>query len=198
MTIRPPSRPSAYRIRRRHVCRAMTLVELLIAIAICALIGAAAVAMLSATAYGTTSSRSMSAVLVKSHAVNARIAAAVRRSVEVVAAGDDYIILWLADDNEDEARQYGELQLVEYDTDDETLRSYSNAADATDFATASAFRTTAKASYTAEDWATGLTDISFTTDTAPPGTTIVNYRITVHDDLVDETSIGAATLRNKS
>ncbi|MCP4247270.1 MAG: hypothetical protein GY778_09505, partial [bacterium] len=74
----------------------LTLVELLLAVMISALIGGGVVAMLVAVAYGTSSSRDLRAIVVKSATIDGRLGAAIRRSRQVLAVGTDYCILWTA------------------------------------------------------------------------------------------------------
>ena len=76
---------------------AMTLVELLLAVAGIAIIGAALTAMLVATTYATTDRLDVRAVVVKQKVLAARITAAIRGSRMVLAQGSEYLVLWMED-----------------------------------------------------------------------------------------------------
>jgi len=181
-----------------HVC-AFTLVEVLLALTITGLVGLAVVTMLSAASYGATSRAGMRDLLVVSRTTSARLGVCIRTAVEVVSvdAGGEYIVLWVQDTNEDSTRQYDELQLIERNTVANELRSYATTSDATAFTTAAAFRTTALASFTAQTWATGITDIEFK-QIAASGEQgpLVTWRLTAARDDVSDVASGAAAVRN--
>ena len=174
---------------------AFTLVELLMAMTVAALVALSATAMLSATAYGTSSRRSMSALLVKSRTVNTRLAAAIRTSLEVVDVGANHLVLWVDDTNGDETKQNDEMQLIERDTDAAELNSYRDTSDTAAFADAGTFRAAALASYTAECWATGVSGMTLAVDASPPDTKLVSFQVTFAAEDMSETTIGAAALR---
>ena len=132
----------------------MTLTELLIAAAITRNDRAGVTAMLVATSYGTTSRAGMRRVMVQNRTTLTRLDDALRASLEVVAVGSNYIVLWREDPNEDETRQHDELQLIEWTSADSKLCSYRNPADTAAYADAATFRTTALAGYPAQCWAT--------------------------------------------
>ncbi len=163
---------------------------------ITALVGVSAAATLSATAYGTSSRRSMSALLVKSRMVNTRLATAIRASLEVEAVGADYVVLWVDDTNGDDTKQNNEMQLIERDTLENELNSYRDTSDTAPFSSAAAFRANALAAYAAEPWATGVSAMTLTADAGPPDTKFISFRLTFTADDMSETTVGAAARRN--
>ena len=61
---------------RRHACRGLTLLELLLALAGTAVIGTAVAAMLTGVAYGTTADKDMRSLITRQMALRARVEAA--------------------------------------------------------------------------------------------------------------------------
>lgn len=175
---------------------AFTLVELLIALTITALVGATTVSMLSAMSNGTDANRTVRELLVKTKMIDGRIRSAVRGSVEVIDSSNDHLILWKADENDDDAKQNNEVQLIERNSATNELHSYQNSADTNGFSTAAAFRSNAIATYTSQRWATDVTASAITVTTTPAGSkALVSFRITVNSGSANETAIGAAALR---
>ena len=66
------------------------------ALAITALIGAAAAAMLAGTANATDNRQDLSGLLVNAQTVRLRLTNAVRAAKEVTALGNETLILWVA------------------------------------------------------------------------------------------------------
>lgn len=182
-------------MNRTNPRQAYTLVEVLMALVITALVGTAVMAMMSATAYGASDRQSLRELLVRMTTVEARLGAAIRGSTEATDAGADYLVLWVADSDESETRQNGEMQLIERDTSTNELISYRNPADTSNFTTASSFRSLAKSSYPGQRWATGVTAATFTLQSAAGGTVLVSYAFTIQRENVSESMIGAAALR---
>ncbi len=175
----------------------MTLTELLIAAAITALVGAAVTAILAATSYGTTSRAGARHVLVQNRTTLLRLDDALRAAREVVAVNPAYLVLWTADPNEDETRQHGELQLIEWSADAEQICSYRNPADASAYANVATFRAAALAGYPSECWASGVTDAAFAL-VSPVGeeSPLVSYRITAAHEGTADTAVGATHIPN--
>ncbi len=180
---------------------AFTLVEVLLALTITAMVGASVAAMLAGTSYGTSSRRSMRGVLVKTQTTHSRLSAALRVAREVVhpnsgqPTSNDYLVLWIADANDDNIKQNNEVQLIERVAAQDELRSYTSDADPADFVDTSTFRTLALSSYTPELWATEVTALSSRATLSPAGTTLISFRLTVtHGDLTD-TAVGASAVR---
>ncbi len=187
-------RPQSHTARARR--KGLTLIELLLAVTITGLIGGGVVAMMVAVAYGTSSSRDLRSLVVKSATIDGRLGAAIRSSRQVLAVGTDYCILWAADDDDDSATDNAEVRLIERDPTTDELNSYANAGAAGGYVNAATFRSAAKASYPVELWGTGVTAVSFATDAAPPATALVSYSFTLQDADLPESVVGAAALRN--
>lgn len=184
----------------RH--RAFTLVEVLLALAITGLVGLSVATMLTATAYGTTNHRETRGLLVQSQTISARLNSAIRTAKEVLypnasqTTSTDYIVVWIADDNDDSTKQNNEVQLIERNSGNNELRSYANPADTADFTNVAAFRTQALASYTSVRWSTGVSVLSFEATTSPTDTMLIGYTFTVTQNQTSHTSVGAATPRS--
>ena len=73
--------------------RGFTLVELLISMIVCSLVAAGVATMMVTVSYGTSTSRDLRGLVVKSQVVDARLAAAIRGSRSVLAVGADYLLI---------------------------------------------------------------------------------------------------------
>ena len=176
--------------------RAFTLVELLITLTVSAVIAATVITMLSATSYGSDSSRTMRELLVRGKVIDGRLRSAIRGSAEVIDHTDDYLILWTADANNDDAKQNDEIQLIERDTSTYELTSFASSVDTNGFTTAAAYRTNAKATYPSQTWATGVTTTVIDVTNAPAGgAAMVSYRISIERESATEVIVGAESLR---
>ena len=188
------------RLFRRRV-RSFTLLELLLALVITAMVGLSAAAMINATAYGTSSRNSMRKLLVKSKVLSTRLSSSIRNSMDSIQPSvaqpesTNILIIWVADTNNDQAKQNNEMQLIERDTTTNELKSYKDEMDVNDFVDAATFRTRALSSYTAETWGTSVTDLSFTLS-GSAGATVVTSRLTATQGDLTETTVIAASPRN--
>ena len=182
---------------RPHLpAHAFTLVEVLTALTITALVAVTTITMLSATAYAGDANRGTRELLVRSKIIDGRLRSAIRASTEVIDSSNNHLVLWTGDDNNDSAKQNDEVQLIERNTATNELFSYANPADTNGFVDAATFRTNAIASYPSQRWATDVTATTITVTTTPTGSTaLVSYRVTVQRGAVSETAIGAAALR---
>ena len=189
------------RLSRLRNPSAFTLVELLIALIITAVIGASTVAMLGAVSYGTTNRREMRSLVVKTRTVQMRMDLALRTAEEVLYPNAtqpsvaDYTVIWVADENDDDTKQNNEIRLIERDTSTKELNTYRSATDTATFTTVSAFRTNALAAYTPTRWATGISALTFAATTAPTNTFLVSYQLTAESNSQTETAAGAVAPR---
>jgi len=174
----------------------MTLVELLMALGISGLVAVGVASMLVAVSYGTSSTREVRQLVVRVEVVEARLDAAVRGSKRVLSAGTDYVLLWAADTDGDATTDNNEVRLIERIAASSTLYSYADPAAGGDFVDAASFRTTAKASYPSQAWASSVTALSFTTDASPPNTRLLSYTFSVENGDVSDTAVGAVGIRN--
>ncbi|MEM6392557.1 MAG: type II secretion system protein [Planctomycetota bacterium] len=201
--IRPthPSRPGHRRIARR---RGLTLVELLLAISGTVVIGAAIVAMLTSSAYATDEANDIRALVVRHKATSARLAANIRESKQVLAAGADYLVLWVADTDGDDAPSLLELRRIELDGVSDTLRIRDADPSATDvvytLADNFALLTDALAlgsDFPAIDLSEQVSALSFTLNDADPlAATLVTVRYSLTEGKLTDQGVVIARLRN--
>jgi type II secretory pathway pseudopilin PulG len=183
----------------------MTLVEMLMALAITAMIGAAIASMLSAVSYGTSSNRDIRSLVVKNKTLGARITAAVRQSAQLLDAGDGYIVLWVSDINASGAPDLLELRRIELDTDNGELTSYTpdpSAADAAYDLGADDFDAITTALIGSGDlidelWATDVAAWTVTVDADDPlDAALVSFQLTLAAGALSDTSVNAVSLRH--
>ncbi|MFQ5592024.1 MAG: hypothetical protein ACE5HE_12730, partial [Phycisphaerae bacterium] len=176
--------------------RGLTMVELLLALAIAALVCMSVAAMLSAVSYGTSSERDLRDAVVRAKVTDARISSAIRGSRAILEAGVDYLVLWTEDSNPNgtaNAPDLAEMRLVERDASN-NLNSYAfpaswsqaqiDAANVSYSLTGNPsgfFRTATSSAKTAGSfqptlWATNVTSIQFLLDGVDPvSTNLVSY-----------------------
>ena len=191
-------------------CRGLTLVELMMALGIVALIGATIAGMLSAVAYGTDEDSDVRQLVARQKMVSMRIDAALRGSQQVLDAGQTadlaWVVLWGRDLDENGAPSLLEIRLLEYDANANTLSSYT-APDGTtdvlytltdDFDTiTAALRGTAD--FPEERWANDAVGLTVSLDTGDPQTArLVSYRLSLTAGNFTDIAIGTVTLRNGS
>ena len=173
-----------------------TLVELLIGLVISGLVAAGVTAMLVAVSYGTSSSHDLRTLVVKSKTIDARLGASIRNCRQVLATGSDFLLLWVADADEDDVTDNAEIRLIDRDAATDMLNSYYDDTAAGAYVDAATFRTLALGSFTPQPWGTGVTGLSFVPDTPAPGTKLVSYTMTLEIEDVSETVVGAVATRN--
>lgn len=185
-------------------CQGLTLVEMMIALAITGLIGAAIASMLTAVAYGTSSSRDLRSLVVKNKTLSARITAAVRGSAQLLDAADGYVVLWTKDLNGSGVPDLLELQRIELDSGTDELTSYTPDPSATDVAyqMTDDFDAVTTALIGGGDlegalWATGVAQWAITFDNADPlDAGLVSFRLTLDAGGLSDTSVNAVSLRD--
>ncbi len=190
-----------------------TMVELLMAIAGMSMIALAISGMMTAVAYGTSSTRDLRILVVKQRAVAARLNAAIRGSKMILEEGTRYLVLWTHDENEDDLPNVGEIRRIEYNANTLQIVSYKanwdsmsqNAIDTANisYALTSNFDTATTALKTqsyfpVEIWATQVngwvTSLDNTTDQQA---VMIGYQVTFDLGLVSDTAIGTAALRSE-
>jgi hypothetical protein len=187
-------------IRRRH---ALTLVELLLAMAITTFVGLATAAMLRATSYATTSRQGSRTLLVRDQTIQARLQSTVRSALEIFTPSSgtptqaDYVVLWMADTNDDDAKQLSEMLLIERNTTTSVLSEFRNIAATGNFSTAAAFRTAALASYPSDRWGGSVTMLSTTLVSTPTDHPLLVYKFTLSEGGMTQTIQGAASPRSQ-
>lgn len=200
---------------KRSRRRGLTVVELLLALTITAIISLAISSMLFAVSHGTDSSNDMRALLLRQRLVAARLNAMIRSSHMVLATGSNHVVLWTHDANNSGTPNRSEVRYLEMNTVSGELWSYKTvwpvsmtteqieAADVeydltADFASLMpAFK--GQASFPGERWATDLSGWVVTLNNIDPQlATLVSYRFSMRLTEATDFVIGAAALRNNS
>lgn len=203
--------PTRRTSRRR--CAGLTLVEMMLAMAITALIVAAISAMLMAVAYGTSSRGDMRGLVMKQKLLAVRLDAAIRGSKQVLSLVDgEVIVLWLDDADGDENPSLGEVRRIEFDAATGNIKSYKMvypdgwtteqkaAVDWHFFLDENANLITAAQRDTTyfqgEIWATSVTGLSLNCDpTNASEARMIAYRVALNAGDMTDTLIGAAAMR---
>lgn len=189
--------------------RGLTLVELMLALSIMALIGATVAGMLSAVAYGTDEDGDVRKLVARNKMVSMRINAAVRGSQRVLEAGQTadltWVVLWGRDLDENDAPSLLEIRLLEYDAATRTLSSYAAPDGTTDVlyelsddfdAITDALRGTAD--FPETRWANDAEAFDVTLDeTDPQAAKMLSYRLSLTAGSLTDIAIGTAKLRNE-
>ncbi len=182
----------------------LTLVELLMALAITGLIGAAIASMLTAVSYGTSGSRDLRSLVVKNKTLSARITASIRQSAQVLDAADGYIVLWVKDLNASGEPDLLELKRIELDAVARELTAYTpdplavNAA----YLLTDDFDTITNALIVSGDlvgelWATGVAQWAVSVDAVDPmDAALVSFQLTLSAGSLTDTSVNAVSLRD--
>lgn len=187
----------------------MTFAELVLALAITCLIGSAIAGMMTSISTAASDSGLTRDALVGNAALSARYGSAIRGAKTVLAKGNQYLVLWVSKSGQSDQPQLSDLQLVEWDSAQQTLTSYKAPADlsladntqydlmTTDFhAVLSALKGTTK--FPGRLWATGVTGWTCWLNNADPRMArYASYRATLTQDRVSDTTLGGATLKNQ-
>jgi len=185
--------------------RGLTLVELLLALMITGMIGAAIAAMLAAVSYGTDSAKDIRSLVARNKALNARIAATIRSSTMVLESGSDYLVLWTNDSDEDGEPSLLEIRRLDFDSGSNEFSSYVAPDGTTDvyyqvgvtnFGTTTA-ALMGTASFPKELWATQVVSWTKALDDADATQAdLVSFQIELMAGDLTDTAIAAVSLRN--
>ncbi|WP_428389663.1 prepilin-type N-terminal cleavage/methylation domain-containing protein [Mucisphaera sp.] len=184
--------------------RALTLLELLIAIAAASVIALAGTTLLTALTYAASEQRDLRAVVGKSLAVGARLGAEVREAHLILDANDNTLILWLNDTDDDQQPALSEILRIEAVPTDNTLKTYAFDLAATDtiypLTTDFIAETTARIAsddMTPRNWSRDVAAATFTLDNPDPQLArLLSYRIDFTTGNLTETYANATALRN--
>jgi type II secretory pathway pseudopilin PulG len=182
----------------------LTLVEMLMALTITALIGAAIASMLSAVAYGTSSSQDIRSLVVKNKTLSSRITAAVRGSAQLLSAADGYVVLWTKDLNGSGVPDLLELRRIELDGSTDELTSYTPNPSAVDvvYAITDDFDAITTGLIGSGDldgalWATGVSRWAITLDDVDPlAAGLMSFKLTLDVGGMSDVSVNAVSLRD--
>jgi len=184
--------------------RGLTLLELVLALAGTALIGAAVAGMLTAVAYGTDADKDLRALVVRHQVLAGRVSAAIRGAEEVLAVTDAAVVIWVEDTDEDGLPSVHELRRIEHDADTERLLAYDPtdaAADTAyavddDFAAITA-QLVADGDMTATVWGTGVTAWAVSPDDPDPqAAALFTHTLELSEGDLAETQVFTAASRN--
>lgn len=195
-----------------NYCRAMTIVEVLMALIVVSLISVGVASMLYAANYGTSSQREVRRVAVRTQQVRLRLDNAIRNARQILAegetsAGHAYIVLWQGDTNTEDANQdtvnLSELELIELPDGSTTLTSYKATSPATDTAYASdadfyqeAQNAKGSGDLVGTTWAQSIATFDITLDEAAPADAqLATWRCTLTDGVLSETLVSSIALR---
>jgi hypothetical protein len=185
----------------------LTLVELVLCVAITAVIAGSVAIML--VSMRTASSRQGEARRwsVSGARIAIRLDAALRSSRMVLAKGPDYLVLWAAETTLNDKPELSELRRIERDPATGELRYYEAPPDlapdaqydllSTDFdAVTNAEKGTAR--FPAQVWATDVTGWAVELDAADPlDASFVGYQLALALGETEEAVIGGVALRNR-
>lgn len=108
----------------RAACsRAMTLVELLLAMSMTSIVALTAGGMLTAVSYGSSERTDIRGLVVRQELISHRIAAAIRASRGVLESDNNQLVLWVSDANNDQKAQLSEVRWIELDPDTKLISS---------------------------------------------------------------------------
>ena len=192
-------------MRTRSRRRGLTLIELLLALAGTAFVGAAVASMLVAVSYGTRADKDMRTLVVKHKTIDARLSGAIRASCTVLEQSDDLLILWMYDADGNAQPNLAEVCRIERASDVMTayrapddLDEADNVAwplDADFDALTAALK--GGASFPGEIWATRMTEWTIALDAADASEArLVSYRFTLAAGDMRDTAVNAVALRN--
>lgn len=197
--------------RAQHLERAVTLVELLIAMIITSMLALGVASILHAASYGTSSKREIRRVAVRSQQIRSQLDDSIRTARAVLACGetvegDKYIVLWKGDSNQTDQNQVNlsELLLIEWVPGSQTLTAYDApgapdpdpfyAADADFYNEADQARS--DGDLTGTVWSQGVSAFEMTLiDDGEGQARMVAWSLTVIDELLSESLVGTTSLR---
>ncbi len=202
-------KPHRHQSHRTTGRRGMTLIELLLAMMITAMVGAAIAGMLAAVSYGTDSSKDIRSLVARNKALSARVSAAIRGSKMVLDQGDNYLVLWMNDDDDNGVPSLLELRRINFDPGTGELSSYTAPDDAADVSYAldddfvvitdalMGDDLAGTASFPKELWAKRVNSWTLALDNPDPQSArLVSYLIELSAGDMSDTALAAVGMRN--
>jgi hypothetical protein len=186
----------------------MTTAEFVLSLTITVLIAVSISAVLYASGSTVSERQAARTLMVSNEVCSLRLTAALRASTTVLAQGNCYLVLWLADRNGNGAPSLSEIQRIDLDPNTGQVWSFKAPASlpagsdtayslgGTDFGAATA-ALKGSSSFPGTLWATGITAWTTTPAPANPQTmNYVGYRISSLAGGVTLTTAGGAALKN--
>ncbi len=207
-------KPPGDSMARPRRATGLTLIELTLSMVIIAMIGLAITAMLTSVSNGTDAQEDVRGVSIRQKVLTARLDAALRSAKQVLAVGEDYIVLWMADSRVDDQPNLSELRRIEFSKAQQQLTSHQ--ASFPDDMTAEQ-RQTADVVYDLTDdfdqvttdltdspywsatvWAKQVSDWQIALDSdAPSLARLIRYELVVHEGQSQLLAIGSVAPRNR-
>jgi hypothetical protein len=194
--------------------RGLLLLEMLLALAITAMLGVAVAGVIIMAGQGASTQNDMQESFVRLGLLGSRINASIRESSMVLARGDEYLLLWVADTRADGLPNLSELRLIERDADTRQIgqsivelptglspgqlalldTAYPLT---TDFgALVAQLKSDGRFVYTL--WGRGLEEWALELDDPlPHQATVVSHRLRLTVGTVEESAVSSARLRNQ-
>jgi hypothetical protein len=186
--------------------RALTLAELLLALAGAAVVGAAVATALFAVASGTQTDQDQRSLVGRRNALAARHAGAIRSARRILAHSPTALVMWMADENDSGAPDLSEIQSLEFDGHGQLIPYRAPAglspADDQPYALSDDFLGIAAAlrgtpNWQSRPWARDVVAWATTLNhPAPQQANLVLYRATLGAGSQEEILCGAQMLRN--
>jgi len=108
----------------RTTRRGLSMLELIIALSVTALIGAATVGMLNAVSVGVDTRHDYRSVTIRSHHAQSRLAAYVTPGRCVLHRGNNALVLWFDDNRKNDMINISEVRWLVYDPDEGEIVVY--------------------------------------------------------------------------
>lgn len=113
-------------------CAGMTFVELLLSMSIISITGVAAATLMFAVSRGTQTDKDIREIVTKHQVLDARFSASLRETAMVLDKGNDYIVIWIHDDDGSDTPNLGEIARLHYDSVSGWLNYYQAPVDLAD------------------------------------------------------------------
>lgn len=183
------SRLARIRARGRRA-RGISLVEVILALAIAAMIAAGVSSLLFAVANGTKDRQEVRRRNIKADVTGNRLDTAIRSSAMLLGRDANSLVLWVSDSRVDEAPNLSELLRIDWDAATKEIRAYRAPADlapaadiAYDLKTTNFLSATASlaggATFPRETWGHGISAWESGPASADQNTELVHYAMTL-------------------
>lgn len=110
--------------RRQKPRRGLTLIELMFAMTITAIVGAAMTASLSAVIVGVDSQRDTRSHVIRAHAAQSRVGAYIVPSRAILHAGESELVLWFNDARQSGTVHGSEIRWLLFDEESGTIEAH--------------------------------------------------------------------------
>lgn len=184
--------------------RGVLLFELLLAIAVTAILGVGIAGVLLMSIQGTSTRNDMQESFVRLGLLTARVNASIRESAAILAQGDGYLLLWTADFTGNALPNLSELRLIERNADTQEIgQSIVNFTTDTPYALTTDFTALISqlkvgGNFLYTTWGENLPEWTLALDDATPQLAAsVSYRLTLSVGQIEETAVSSARLRNR-